>query len=326
MTSCKKSDTGSPSVPLQMKLKVTALPSGVSDQLQSVFFVNGKDGFVSGYKGGIYKTTDSAKTWTALNSTVSLPVYGLYFLDASKGFAVGGDDGCSGNGCTIPGGFILKTADGGQTWTRAYTPSTPIALTSITFTSAAVGYCTGTNKVLKTTDGGQSWSEYLLSGLASKPWQIFFMDAQKGFIITTSSQLITTVDGGTSWQANSSPLNVNYYGFAAAGGSVYLANQSQVLKSTNSGGNWNTLAGSPTFVRSLYFIDANNGLSFGAGNYSGGDFGHYNGAIYVTTDGGGTWSGSTNYTAFGTITTVHFPNNNVGYGLSGNTVVRVNVQ
>ena len=45
----------------------TFINTNLSDDFLSIFFINGKDGFISGRNGGIYKTTDSAKTWTKLN-------------------------------------------------------------------------------------------------------------------------------------------------------------------------------------------------------------------------------------------------------------------
>src|SRR6186997_776979 len=74
--------------------------------LQSIFFINDKDGFVSTYSGGLYKTTDSARTWITLNSPTNLPIRSLWFIDAQTGFAVGGSNSCNGTGCIPPGGFI----------------------------------------------------------------------------------------------------------------------------------------------------------------------------------------------------------------------------
>ena len=62
--------------------------------IQSIFFINDKDGFVSTYSGKLYQTTDSARTWTALNSITNLPILGLWFLDSQTGFAVGGSSSC----------------------------------------------------------------------------------------------------------------------------------------------------------------------------------------------------------------------------------------
>ena len=105
----------------------------IPEALQTVFFINEQVGFVAGGSGGIYKTIDAGKSWTNANTTVSLPVYGLYFLNEHTGFAVGGESFCAGADCTPPGGFILKTTDGGETWISVYTPTDKIELRSVFF-------------------------------------------------------------------------------------------------------------------------------------------------------------------------------------------------
>jgi len=79
MASCRKDNkTVGENLPVHCS-QTTFLSTNISESLQSIFFINGKDGFVSGSNGGIYKTTDSAKSWTALNSTVSVPIYDIFF-------------------------------------------------------------------------------------------------------------------------------------------------------------------------------------------------------------------------------------------------------
>ncbi|MXV16103.1 WD40/YVTN/BNR-like repeat-containing protein [Hufsiella ginkgonis] len=69
-------DNGAPAS--AVKIKTIVLSSKFPEPLQSVFFVDGEIGYVSGNKGGIYKTVDSAKNWTPLSSGVTLPIFGLF--------------------------------------------------------------------------------------------------------------------------------------------------------------------------------------------------------------------------------------------------------
>lgn len=318
--SCKKNrdDTGSGA----RCLETTILQTNIANNLEAVFFLNGKDGFVADNAGGIYKTTDSAKTWRPLNSTVNLPVYDLYFTDAQKGYAVGGWSFCNGTGCTPPGGFILRTLDGGQTWTRVHTPSEKIEIHSIHFVNPSLGFCAGGNTILKTTDGGQTWSEYKVNNPGGFIMEIRFVNAQEGYAASHFSQVLRTLDGGQSWEVLPHGYNNGYYALAASTGTLYLSGQGKMLKSTNKGGSWTELANSPVDIFDLHFVDAKRGFAFGRGNWSGGDFGSSYGAVYCTDNGGETWRGTSEVKETGLIKKASFPANNLGYAISGNKLIR----
>src|SRR4051794_25729413 len=52
-------------------------------------------------------------------------------------------------------GFILATADGGQTWAPQLSTTDPIA--SFAFVGARTGWAVGAHALLGTSDGGQRW-------------------------------------------------------------------------------------------------------------------------------------------------------------------------
>ena len=303
----------------------TILNTNIADGLVSLYFINGKDGYVTGANGGIYKTSDSAKTWTSLPSNETAAVRGIVFLDNSKGFAVGGESFCSGAGCTPYGGFILQTLNGGQTWTRIFTPSNRIVLSSICFVNSTTGFCTGNNVICKTIDGGQTWTEYTIKDLGGVMVQVSFADAQNGFVVCTFDKIVETKNGGATWEVVSPHTGWGYNGISTSGGRIYVAGQGKIIRSLDGGGSWSVLGNSPGDIYALYFISPSTGFAFGTGNWSGGDFGYSYGAIYCTNDGGNTWNGSSDIKALGTISSVSFPTNKIGYAISRNKVVRVNV-
>jgi len=322
--SCKKSDNNIlTNAPLPGSVSITYLTTNIPDYLESVSFTNAATGFVGGHKGGIYKTVDSGKTWTPLNSTVSLPVYSLFFLNDQKGFAVGGRNFCT--SCDPAGSFILQTLNGGQTWEKVYTPTDNIELRSVTFVNASTGFCTGDNVIIKTSDGGKTWNEYSVSGLGGKMMQIAFTDAQNGYAVSLD-KIMKTTDGGVSWKVNNTRRYAGYMSISASGGALYVAGQGKMIKSINDGALWSVLPNSPYDIYALDFIDSKKGFAFGIGNYSGGDFGRGYGALYFTTDGGKTWGGSRDLTEVGTILAASFPTGDLGYAVSGYyKVIRISV-
>lgn len=294
--------------------------------MQSIFFLNDKDGFVSTYNGRLYQTTDSARTWTALNSITTLPIRGLWFLDSQTGFAVGGLSSCGGTGCIPPGGFILKTTNGGQSWANIYTPADKIEITSIYFVNETLGFCVGNNVVFKTTNGGQTWSEYKISNLGAQMMQIKFIDSQKGYIICPFDKILITENGGLTWQVTSPNRNTGYYSISEAGSSTFVSGQGKIIKSINGGASWSELPNSPGNILNIHFLNDRIGFAFGGGNYSGGDFGHFYGSMYCTDDGGNTWNGTADIKEVGPIQYVSFPSNKIGYAVSGNKIIRMYVK
>lgn len=322
ITACKKDNQfvqSSSSICFQ----TTFLNTNIQDGLMSVYFINGKDGFVTSYNGGIYKTIDSAKTWIALNSTTNLPIRDIHFLNANNGIAVGGLNSCGGSGCIPPGGFILKTNDGGQTWNNVFAPSSKLEITSIYFINNLLGYCVGDNVIYNTTDGGQTWNESPVNNLNGKMMKIKFSDSQNGFIVCLFDQILKTTDGGISWKVTSPNKNIGYYSLSSNNGISYVAGQGKILKSANNGNSWNELASSPSDIYDLHFTTKDIGYAFGRGNYSGGDFGRSYGSIYCTDNGGNSWSGNGDFKDVGLIQAASFPATKLGYAISGNKVIKI---
>jgi photosystem II stability/assembly factor-like uncharacterized protein len=325
LIACKKNNLNSNQNSSSICFKTVFINTNITDNFLSVFFINGKDGFITGYNGGIYKTTDSAKTWTTLNSTTSLPIRDIYFIDNNKGFAVGGENSCGGTGCIPAGGFILETQDGGQNWTKIFTPTDKIEISSICFINTTTGFCAGDNVVFKTNDGGQTWTENKINNIGGKMMKILFIDNQNGYIVCLFDKILKTTNGGLTWEISSPNKNVGYYSLSSSEGVTYISGQGKILKTFNGGSNWTELLNSPSDIYDIHFTDKNIGYAFGRGNYSGGDFGRSYGSMYCTNNGGDTWNGNGDFKEVGLIQSVSFPTTNIGYAISGNKIIKVSI-
>jgi photosystem II stability/assembly factor-like uncharacterized protein len=103
---------------------------------------------------------------------------------------------------------ILRTSDGGTTWTEAYRSARRFEnCWKMSFPSRQVGYATvqnydeGSTKrvVVKTTDGGASWSEMpLVDDAKVREFGVGFVDEKRGWI-GTSTGGFETLDGGLTW-------------------------------------------------------------------------------------------------------------------------------
>ncbi len=324
MTACQK-DNQTVQNNSSICFDTTFLNTDIQDGFMSIFFLNGKEGYMTSYKGGIFKTVDSAKTWVALSSTTNLPILDIYFLDANNGFAVGGENSCGGTGCIPQGGFILRTQNAGQTWNKIFTTTNKFEITSITFLNNLIGFCIGGNVIYKTINGGQTWSEYQVNNLGGNMMKIKFRDSQNGFVVCLFDTILKTIDGGISWQITSPNKNIGYYSMSLYNGISYVSGQGKILKSVDNGINWNELASSPSDIYDIHFTSESIGYAFGRGNYSGGDFGRPYGSMYCTNNGGNSWNGNGDFKDVGLIKAVSFPSIKIGYAISGNKVIKIEI-
>ncbi|GAB6167195.1 hypothetical protein JCM19992_31950 [Thermostilla marina] len=125
--------------------------------LHDVVF-RGSRGWAVGEHGTIRHTSDG-KNWEFQESGVQASLRSVYFLDERTGWAAGGE--------VLPGshvstGIVLKTDDGGRTWTPVARGSTPLIL-KIGFFDAGRGWAvTAPGPIAPvglflTTDGGRTW-------------------------------------------------------------------------------------------------------------------------------------------------------------------------
>lgn len=154
----------------------------------------------------ILRSLDGGDTWRVLDLRQQAGmILDVKFFDANNGFvcAASSDDMEQANA------LILRTTDGGATWTQAYRSTRPLEnCWKMSFPSRRVGYATVQNYaegatdrvIVKTTDGGESWRELpLVSDAAVREFGVGFVDNDWGWVGTTTSGFETR-DGGASWQ------------------------------------------------------------------------------------------------------------------------------
>ncbi len=109
----------------------------------------------------------------------------IYFSDVNNGLY-----------CTNAG-RIVKTIDGGSSWSLTYTMSGGIW--GISFVNAQTGYgCTSTGKVLKTTNAGNNWGEQN-TPLSENLYEISFPSVNTGYICSWSGKILKTTNGGLTY-------------------------------------------------------------------------------------------------------------------------------
>lgn len=126
----------------------------------------------------VFRTTDHGRSWqvsgTPLPGRSSAGIFGLAFADSLDGIAVGGDYAQP----TLAADNVLRTTDGGITWTLAGSTQPP---------GVKYGVARQARRVIATAPAGSAWSD---DGGAS--WRVLTSQSYNTVVFTT---------GGTAWLA-----------------------------------------------------------------------------------------------------------------------------
>ncbi len=137
--------------------------------------------------------------------------------------------------------------------------------------------------IVKTTSAGTTWQVINTGFPAESFTKIFFSDANKGYLLTYTSNILATTNSGLNWvqQVTGTAQLPQAIFFADANTGYIACGQGNILKTTNAGVNWNIVNASAGNFNSLYFINSLTG--YGAGIWNG------QANCKRTTDGGVNW-------------------------------------
>jgi len=165
------------------------------DHMSDIQFVDDLCGWAVSTTG-ILRTEDGGETWRyslrATNRNGNYFPVAVQFLDTLNGWAVGRF------------GEVLRSADGGMTWTRVSVPvGTAVDFTSLSFVDATTGWVVGRDGlILHTRDGAETWVQQT-SEFTDDLLAVQFVDTLAGWTIGStsdnSSVVLRTRNGGVSW-------------------------------------------------------------------------------------------------------------------------------
>jgi photosystem II stability/assembly factor-like uncharacterized protein len=132
--------------------------SGQAD-LNQVDFVDGDHGWAAG-GGTLLRTANGGATWTPLAEPCQGELSSVHFVSPAVGYAVAaapaGSLSPGGPYTTATGGTLVRTGDGGATWSAV--TSAPANPQSACFANADDGYLGTPAHIWRTTDGGGHWT------------------------------------------------------------------------------------------------------------------------------------------------------------------------
>jgi photosystem II stability/assembly factor-like uncharacterized protein len=150
---------------------------------------------------------DGGETWSSEDlSALTAMILDVQFVDERIGFICGATD----TDVAQSRALILRTGDGGRSWSRVYEGTRPFELTwKMSFPTETTGYVTvqsynpdttvSARVFAKTADGGLTWTEMpLVDNAAVREFGIGFIDENRGWIGAVPNGFETR-DGGVTW-------------------------------------------------------------------------------------------------------------------------------
>lgn len=237
---------------------------------------------VTAGNGGVISTSaDWGTNWSMISTSITVQLLKrIQFLNANTGYAVGG------SAVTADSlGEIVKTTNGGAVWNKlAFNPKARVY--SQFWLDEKIGWIgvAGANGIYKTTDGGTNFTATTVTGMTSTPtwYEIKFVDANNGYAVGQSGNIVKSTDGGLTWTSLVSPFGTTIIysmhvfdvnNLIAVGGS------GKGYRSTDGGATWTALSLGTGSLYYVSFVDKNLGLICGS-----------SGVLYKSTDGGASWN------------------------------------
>lgn len=263
-------------------------PSGTLAWLHSIYFLDGKRGWIAGSNGTLLTTTDGGATWKTAPKPSEDNLRDVFFIDEKNGWLLAERDIFKLKSAGEARSVLLRTTDGGATWER--TGIFPINKTeSPQFTRLLVSedrttvWAIGELGSLYRLENDQIWQKqapptrFLLRGGA-------IFNRNEAVLIGAGATILHTTDGGNIWRearvysGENARFNSVFFATRSLGWAVGMGGR--IFASFDGGRTWrmqNSPVASDLF--DVRFITPNEGWAVGDG-----------GALLHTINSGNNWT------------------------------------
>jgi photosystem II stability/assembly factor-like uncharacterized protein len=280
--------------------------------LNTVYFLDSKRGWVAGDNGFLSRTDDGGRNWERQTVATSAGINDIYFRSKEDGFLLAGN-------------AIFLTHDSGTRWTEArrFLPAefqgATAELYSVRFSSKKKGWVVGSiskddrvvdSILVYTDDAGNSWTRQR----APSRFELIhldFVDDKHGWIVGAEGAILYTFDGGQSWNRQESGTKATLYhiDFRNERNGWAVGERGTILRTQDSGQSWIPSESKvPATLLSVQFVNDDEGWIVGR-----------TGIVMRSDDGGRTWLQQVNSTKQN-LYALQF-NKKIGWAVGGDGVV-----
>jgi len=280
--------------------------------LNTVYFLDSKRGWVAGDNGFLSRTDDGGRTWVKQTVETRDAINDIYFRSKEDGFLVAGDT-------------IFITRDSGLRWSEArrFLPSefqgATAELYSVRFSSKRKGWVVGSiskndrvvdSILVYTDDAGNTWQRQR----APSRFELIhldFLDDKHGWIVGAEGAILYTFDGGQSWtpQRSDTKATLFHIDFRNEKNGWAVGERGTILRTMDGGETWVPVESKVrATLLSVQFVNDDEGWIVGR-----------SGMVMRSDDGGRTWIQQENSTKQN-LYALHF-NKKIGWAVGGDGVV-----
>jgi photosystem II stability/assembly factor-like uncharacterized protein len=255
-------------------------PAG--QDLNTVFFLDEKRGWVGGDNGFLSRTDDGGHSWVQQTLDTKDAINDIYFRDKEAGFLIAGN-------------AIFSTRDNGTRWTevRRLAPTefdgADVELYSVRFSSKKRGWVVGSvskrdrvvdSILLNTENGGESWQRQRTPSRLELI-HIDFANDKRGWIVGAGGTILATVDSGKTWtkQESGTTGTIYHIDFRNDKKGLAVGERGTLLRTSDGGGSWTTVqVPARSTLLSVVLVNDDEGWAVGRG-----------GTILRTDSAGAVW-------------------------------------
>jgi len=257
----------------------------IRQNLFATCFASPTEGWMVGELGRVLRTTDGGKTWSRQDAGTKRPFLAMSCIDTRRAWIAGKE------------GIVYGTTDGGDTWTLLQTGSNR-HIFALEFVNAERGHGAGDfGTMIHTEDGGKTWTPSRVPEAVALPesaldtgvepsdvnlYGLSYGDPDHAWMVGEFGIILTSSDGGRSWQQQHSPTESTLFGvrFADARRGWAVGVDSLILRTEDAGASW-TVQQAPVSQRSLYDVVVRGDMGWIVGD---------SGTVFKSIDGGASWS------------------------------------
>jgi photosystem II stability/assembly factor-like uncharacterized protein len=249
--------------------------------LNAVYFLDSRRGWVAGDGGVVMRTRDGGRIWSRQTVETRESFNDVYFRNEEDGYLLAASQ-------------VFTTGDGGETWRPAARFTAQgfggePELYSVRFTSKKRGWIVGSlsrgdsvidSLVLSTDNGGASWQRQRVP-VRDELIHLDFDGDRRGWVVGSGGRILHTRDGGETWDVQTSGTTATLYHVEFQGDERGWAvgARGTILRTEDGGRTWHAVPPPvPTTLLSVKFVNKEEGWVVGRG-----------GVILRTDDGGETW-------------------------------------
>ena len=174
-----------------------------------------------GVRGHILISDDDGASWSQSHVPVSVDLTAVHFVDDKYGWAVGHDS------------VILNTTDGGQHWVKQFDGRQLPELMRNYYGQLHHKYPDNENYTRLLNEAELVGQNGTLGPLLD----VYFVNRERGYVVGAFNQLLTTLDGGTSWQPlmekTSNPYSYHLNALGVIGERMLIAGEQGLLLNMN---------------------------------------------------------------------------------------------